>query len=133
VGQRSDHRDRSSADDKEKVTVRVLGYFETEEELSRVTELLESRGIPVYPEGVAGRFRSWRWCLFVCINDQFEDAVALLKNENHDVRQPVDVAAFKREAEVLGSPEVLKNALIVLLGLVLLAGAIFALRYFLGR
>ena len=108
--------------------MRVLGYFQTGEELLRVTELLESRGIPVWK---SSRFyRSFNWCLFVCINDQLEDAVALLKNENHEVRQPVDVSAFKREAQISGSPEILEGALIVLLGLVLLASALAALRYF---
>jgi hypothetical protein len=112
--------------------MRVLGYFHTSEELSRVTDMLESRGIPVYAEGLR-RYMSTSWCLFVCINDQYEDALALLTNAHHEVRRPVDVAKFKSEVQVPGSPEILKNALLILLGLVLLASALVALRYFSSR
>jgi len=90
---------------------------------------MESRGIPVFCQDNIPTIRNpTRGAVFVCINAQYEDAVALLANEDHEVRQPVDIEEFKTAVSAIGLPAVLKGALIVL-GVVLLAwAAIFALR-----
>ena len=109
--------------------MRVLGYIHSAEELARVTDLLESRGVPVYAEPARLRYGPSNWCLFVCINAQYDDAVALLADENHMVSQPIDVEKFKLEERTVGLRRTLQGSLIVLAGLVLLVAVVIALRY----
>lgn len=61
------------------------------EELERLRALLEDHGIPIY---VTDSVRAGRGSVFVCLDSQFEDAVALLRDPHHRVSQPVDVAQF---------------------------------------
>jgi len=76
---------------------------------------MESRGIPVFCQDNIPTIRNpTRGAVFVCINAQYEDAVALLANEDHEVRQPVDIEEFKTAVSAIGLPAVLKGALIVL-------------------
>ncbi|HEV7490234.1 MAG TPA: hypothetical protein VGO25_05475 [Rhodanobacteraceae bacterium] len=58
--------------------------------------------------------------MFVCINEQYDDAIALLANENHEVRDPVDVDQFEMAERTSGLQLELKYALLVLLGIVLI-------------
>jgi hypothetical protein len=44
-------------------------------------------------------FTGYKKGLWVCLDEQYRDALALLKNPEHQVTQPVDVEAFHRELE----------------------------------
>ncbi|HKP66230.1 MAG TPA: hypothetical protein VJX31_06360 [Casimicrobiaceae bacterium] len=101
--------------------MRRLAYVYSADEQARITELLEGNGIPIYCQAgtravpfIGGRSYS---TIFVCINSQYDDAVALLANENHEVRNPVDVEAFKTAAETT-SPALVKAVLLVLAAVV---------------
>ncbi|HKE47854.1 MAG TPA: hypothetical protein VKB52_07295 [Rhodanobacteraceae bacterium] len=96
--------------------MRRLAYLDSAEERDRITLLLESRGIPTFYQSairsLLGRDAT-RGALFVCINAQYDDAVALLSNEHHEVRDPVDVEAFKSAVNTT-SPALVKAVLLVL-------------------
>jgi hypothetical protein len=96
--------------------MRLLAYVDSAAERDRLTWLLESRGIPTFHQSgarsVLGRIAA-RGALFVCINAQYDDAVALLANENHEVREPVDVDEFKKAAGTT-SPALVKGVLLLL-------------------
>lgn len=109
--------------------MRLLEYVSNASERDRITTLLESRGIPVFCQDNIPTIRNpTRGAVFVCINAQYEDAVALLTNEDHEVRQPVDVEEFRTAVSTVGLPAVLKGALIVLAAVLLAWAAILALR-----
>ena len=79
--------------------MRFLGRISDSGERQRIRSLLESNGIPVFEQ-------LWRWAplgtaMFVCINEQYDDAIALLANENHEVRDPVDIEQFERHRRQL--------------------------------
>jgi len=78
--------------------MRWLNYDRTTRDRAEIAALLESRGIPVYVDW-GWRIRNpSRGAIFVCLDAQYDDAVALLGDENHDVAEPVDVEAFWKKA-----------------------------------
>jgi len=97
------------------------------EELESKRRLLESRGIPVFISGTESfRLRrllvGYKKGFWIFIDDQYEDALALLKNKNHKIIMPVDSEAFHREFEqvqkeplsmVFGSDEAFLNRLAI--------------------
>src|SRR4051812_23292862 len=94
--------------------MRLLAYFQSYQERDGMAMRLESRGIPVFHDnGGVGIRNPARIALFVCINAQYDDAVALMRDENHDVREPVDVEAFKTAAGTT-SPSLVKGVLLAL-------------------
>lgn len=92
--------------------------LETKEkhELDRVRMLLESRGVPVHVDsedqhrlgGHAMPFLRYR--LHVVLDSQYDDAMKLLEDENHEVAEPVDMAAFRDEMEQ-ARPQVMNRIL----------------------
>ena len=104
--------------------MRLLAYIDSREERGRIANLLESRGIPVFCSNSIRAIRTPP--IFVCLDAQYDDAVALLSNSEHEVAQPVDVEAFRR-AEADAQPEVLKGAAIALLATALVAALVLAL------
>jgi hypothetical protein len=108
--------------------MKALGYIHDPNECARVRDLLAAHGIPTYREAI-GR-NPYRGVLFVCINQQFEDAVAVLKNPNHVVAEPVDVEEFNRAAQTQGLGAILWSGLAILAVLVLVVGALAAFHYF---
>ena len=106
--------------------MKSLGFFNDSTEADKVYELLSSRGIPSYIEG-KGIYSSGI-VVFVCINEQHEDAIALLKNPNHVVSQPVDVEAFEFAARSAGMGTILKDGLVVLALLLGICLAVYFLR-----
>lgn len=101
--------------------MRLLGYWHDPQECFRIRKLLEDSGIPVYRE-ISG-FNTNRAALFVCINSQFSDAVALLSNPHHVVAQPVDAAQFRLASQTEGRGTILKWSLAIL-GILLLVVAL---------
>lgn len=71
--------------------------------------LLESRGIPVFigNEDSARNFGLLHpvrnYTFWVYIDEQFEDALALLGNVDHEVRKPVDIEQYSQSLEQLSS------------------------------
>jgi hypothetical protein len=61
---------------------------------AEIVARLESRGIPVYVDSLSAFRNPGRGAIFVCLDAQYADAVALLRDENHIVAEPVDVEAF---------------------------------------
>lgn len=106
--------------------MRLLAYVQSLEERDRIVGLLESHGIPVFHDTSGRTVLISTIPLFVCIDAQYDDAVALLANGEHEVAEPVDVAAFRR-AERQAEPAVLKGAAFALLAVVLIAALVAAL------
>ena len=97
--------------------MRRLDYDQTKRDRADIAALLESRGIPVYVDwGWRGR-NPTRGSIFVCIDAQYDDAVALLANEDHDVAEPVDVEAFWKKAP--GTLPTILNWALAILALVI--------------
>lgn len=80
--------------------MRLLKEILDGRELGTLKALLEERGIPVYVAGTglrdpnAGETKE----LWICLEGQYEDAVALLGDPHHKVAHSVDVAEFYRIA-----------------------------------
>jgi hypothetical protein len=69
--------------------------------------------------------------LWVCLDEQFNDAVKLLANPNHDVAMPVDVEVFHQileqaKQEPLGSLLIEKDKILNIVLLVVIAGLVTA-------
>ena len=73
------------------------------EERQRIETLLNERGVATYARSTGTGRRlveaSKNWAIFVCINSQFDDAVALLSNPDHEVTDPVNVSEFNNAIE----------------------------------
>jgi|SRR5690349_7791295 len=106
--------------------MRLLAYVKSLEERDRIAMLMESRGIPVFYDKSGRTVLISTIPIFVCIDAQYDDAVALLANGEHEVAEPVDVEAFRR-AEGRAQPVVLKGAAVALLAVVLIAALVVAL------
>jgi hypothetical protein len=97
--------------------MRRLNFDRTTRDRAEVAALLESRGIPVYVDwSWRGRNPS-RGAILVCIDAQYDDAVALLADAEHDVAEPVDVAAFWKKAP--GTLSTILNYALVILALLI--------------
>jgi hypothetical protein len=107
--------------------MKSLGSFGNTPECDQIRDMLASRGIPRY---LATGYRARRGTLFVCINEQFDDALAVLKNPEHEVAQPVDIAEFERAAQTDGLGTILMGSVALLLFLLLIVGAVFAVHYY---
>ena len=84
--------------------MRLLFESENPSELTEARDLLEENGIPVFISSQETyRIRSsavlFKKGLWVCLDEHFQDAAALLKDPNHQVAQPVDVEAFHQSLE----------------------------------
>jgi len=107
--------------------MKSLGNFSNSAECAEIRDLLASRGIPTY---LATGYRASRGALFVCINEQFEDALAVLKNPEHEVAQPVDVAEFERDARTDGLGTILTGGIALLGFLLAVVGALLAIHFY---
>ena len=87
--------------------MQLLTHVYSWEERARIESLLNERGIPTYARstGVGRGFyeASKRWAIFVCLNAQLDDAIALLKDPDHDVAEPVNVSEFNEAIESVGT------------------------------
>ena len=73
--------------------MRLIAQINDPEERGRVRTLLEDNGIPVFQQ--QGYRDPGAKATFVCIASQYDDAIALLANPNHEVREPVDVQGLQ--------------------------------------
>jgi hypothetical protein len=97
----------------------IIAYYPDHAEARNAFNLLESRGVPTYLKNVGNRVWRHRTALVVLFPEQVEDAVALLQDPDHEVRNPVDMELF-RQVEASGESwdVMLKWLVFVLLGLV---------------
>ena len=103
-----------------------LCVVSTFEEADRIARLLEGKGIPIdWRGGSATRNvrAPYSAALYVCLDSQFEDALAILRDPSHVPAQPVDAAQYRLDIEVDG----MKSVLNYLLAPCLVVVAIFVL------
>ncbi len=112
--------------------MRVLHHFHTAEEAEAVGRTLEERGIATFVSGMSEEWAggpisgSAAAALHVIVDQQFEDAVRLLDDPNHEVQfalSPDDISHIRSS---LHPASTVRAMLPVLVGLLLLVG-IFAL------
>ena len=83
--------------------MRILLHSTDLTEIESLRLLLESHGIPVFvgsenSAAATGAVIANKMTLWVCLDDQLDDARALLDDPGHTVAAPIDVAAFHRRA-----------------------------------
>lgn len=114
--------------------MKLLFQTKSRLDIDKAKLLLESNGIPVFignenssrflgPLGPAASLGFW-----VVIDDQTDDAIALLNNENHVVSNPVDVDAYYQQLEKTRSTGMtnIANKIMLVIVVVLISGfAIF--------
>jgi hypothetical protein len=97
--------------------------------------LLESRGIPVFigNEDSAINFGplhpARNYSLWVYIDEQCEDALALLDNIDHEVRRPVDIEKYSQSLEQLSTQNRQKLFNGLMLALILAIALVVALAF----
>jgi hypothetical protein len=99
--------------------MRLLTKVHASGERAELAAFLESHGIPVFVDSAWTWRASSRGSVFVCLDRQYDDALALLRNPDHDVAEPIDVAEFWKAAPAT-LPIILKHALEVLAVLIVL-------------
>ncbi len=119
--------------------MKLIHKATTLEEAQEIKTLLENAGIPVSltNKGLAQLrvlFIPHLLGVFIYNSSQYKDAIALLKNKNHIVRNPIDVDAFY---ESINSPDMKANAYQAmnrfLLGMVLFGVICVVLMYALSQ
>lgn len=83
--------------------MRLLARFHDPEELDRVRALLRQKGVPTWANRIEGRRLGWQAVLHVCLDEQLDDALRLLRDPAHVPAHPVDAEAFERAMAVDGS------------------------------
>ena len=89
---------------------------------------MHSKGIPTFAQSAWPTVRASQWIIFVCINEQVNDARALLNNPEHIPAHPVDVDAFAHLASTSTFPTILRWSL----GALLVVGLLFSIAIFLS-
>ncbi|MGN6153755.1 MAG: hypothetical protein ACTHOH_17380 [Lysobacteraceae bacterium] len=76
--------------------MRYLARFHDRNELARMRALLRSKGVPTWATTVESRRLGWQGTLHVCVDEQLDDALRLLRDPDHEPAHPVDAEAFER-------------------------------------
>lgn len=114
--------------------MKLLLKTKEKNELDRVRMLLESRGIPVHVDGenqhhLGGHAMPFiQYRLNVVLDAQYDDALKLLEDENHEVAEPVDMEAF-REQQEQAAPEAMNRILGWMAVVVLILSALLFVMY----
>lgn len=102
-----------------------LARFHDRDELARMRALLRSKGVPTWATTVESRRLGWQGTLHVCVDEQLDDALQLLRDPDHEPAHPVDAEAFERAmAQGDGSALLVRmtsRLLLALLGIVVIA------------
>lgn len=83
--------------------MRHLARFHDRDELARVRALLRQKGVPTWAHTIEGRGLGWQAALQVCLDDQLDDALRLLRDPDHEPAHPVDAEAFEQAMATDGS------------------------------
>jgi hypothetical protein len=114
--------------------MQILTHAYSFEERQRIEWLLGERGIPTYSVMAgAGRWMTQsanQWVVYVCIDSQLPDALAVLKDPDHGVTDPVDVTAFN---EALRSADTSPMAFWLLKATIMIVSVFSATIYLLWR
>lgn len=100
--------------------MRYLARFHDPHELARVRALLRDKGVPTWANTVESYRLGWQGTLSVCIDEQLDDALRLLRDPTHAPAHPVDAEAFERALAADGSALLVRatnRLLLVALGL----------------
>lgn len=76
--------------------MRYLARFHDRDELARIRALLRAKGVPTWATTVESRRLGWQGTLHVCVDEQLDDALRLLRDPAHVPAHPVDAEAFER-------------------------------------
>ena len=109
--------------------MRLLCYVHERTKLWEVQDFLSSKGVPTRA-GLRRFADADPVALFVCIDAQYEDAVALLRDPRSVVTHPIDVELWSRAVNQSGLGVVLKYALLFLAVLLSISGAVLAAHFF---
>jgi hypothetical protein len=93
--------------------------FHHSEELTRVRALLRSKGIPTFSPAVEPRRMGAQWALFVCLNEQAEDARRIIRDPSYVPSLAVNAEEFEATLETPDQGSLTKWVTIT--GLVVLA------------
>jgi hypothetical protein len=104
--------------------MKLLGFWNDHSDASATLSLLESHGVPTHTKySQLSRAGRSRLAIYVCLDSQYPDAVAVLQNPKHRVSNPVNVAEYRRwEADQPLSGSILRWAAILLVAVVVLFG-----------
>ena len=76
--------------------MRYVARFHDSQELSRVRGLLRSKGIPTHQQQVESARMGEQWALYVCLPEQTEDAVKLMRDPQYEPAAPVNASKFEK-------------------------------------
>lgn len=84
--------------------MKILFHSTSKREIENAKSLLESKGVPAFigseNSGPAlGFVIANKYTLWACLDGQYEDAIKVLNNPDHEVLEPVDPAEFQRFIE----------------------------------
>jgi hypothetical protein len=110
--------------------MKFLGHTSSKVGYEATLSLLRSKGIPTYVRfsGVPSVWPTqYRTAIFVCLDRHYDDALRLLKDPSHQVREPVDVDEYERfSKDAPTSPLILRWSLVVLgVSVLFFVGAMF--------
>lgn len=113
--------------------MRMIAKYETRSEAQERAAFLQAHGIATHISDMTalrmnlahqGRYRAGLWAMF---EDQFEDAVGLLENPDHEVSNPLSVDQLEHvqtEGQAAVQRTLLKWSVVVLVGLAAAAGLV---------
>ena len=107
----------------------------TFEEAHRIQSLMESKGIQIdWRGGAAVRNARIPYfaALYVCLDSQFEDACAILRDPSHQPAEAIDVARYRRDLESDGMKSVFNflfvPGLVIIAVCVILIAVIYSIK-----
>lgn len=113
--------------------MKFIARFHDEATHSRTRSLLRSKGIPTHSKTIETRNMGWQAVLFVCLEEQTEDALKLMRDPMHRPANPVDAEAFEKALENQDMGLLAKWSTIVLIVVVVaFSGLVLVARYFGG-
>ena len=95
--------------------MKLLAVLDDEDEALLLKETLEDHGIPVYLATRSGKL-TYQAHIWVCLDSQFDDAVALRRYPGHEVRNPVDVQSYYEQSRTYGLDTIARYSVIILVG-----------------
>lgn len=104
-----------------KLMMKILFQSNDHDEIEQTKMLMESKGIPVFvanestATNLGPLFIPRGYILWVALDEQFEDAKAVLKDKHHAVSNPVDIENFHKMEDQLRT----KNTKHIFYGLIL--------------
>lgn len=113
--------------------MKFIARFHDEETHLKTRSLLRSKGIPTHSKTIEGRSMGWQAVLFVCLEEQTDDALKLMRDPAHEPANPVDAEAFEKALENQDMRLLAKWSTVVLIVVIVaFSGLLLVARYFGG-